>query len=246
MSGDHTQQTKDLLAGALTGRAADDAAEHIEICQACQVIVAEAEPLPLKPTQHAAPAALRIRVTEMLDAEARTVVPLRRKRPGFWLGAASGAVGTALAAALVFFAIVPPTVETFADSVIDTHVAALMNGHEIGVISTNHHTVKPWFAGKIALSPPVADFADAGFKLAGGRMDHIGDIQAAVVVYRHGAHAVDLFVWADRGQRLPGAQVRRGYHATFWKKNDLDFAAVSDTEDAELQKFVGLVKGERE
>jgi anti-sigma factor RsiW len=246
MSGDHTRQTRELLAGALTGSAADEAAQHIETCEACQTIVAADDALPLKPTQYAAPAALRTRVTEMLDNEARTVVPLRKKRSGFWLGAASGTVGTALAAALAFLVIVPPSVETFADSVIDTHVAALMNGHEIGVVSTNHHTVKPWFAGKIALSPPVADFADAGFKLVGGRMDHVGDTQAAVVVYRHGAHAVDLFVWADRGQRLPGAQVRRGYHATFWKKNDLDFAAVSDTEDAELQKFVGLVKAERE
>ncbi|HEY1709510.1 MAG TPA: hypothetical protein VGG10_14680 [Rhizomicrobium sp.] len=246
MSGDHTQQTKDLLAGALTGRAADDAAQHIETCETCQAIVAEAEPLPLKPARHAAPAALRARVTAMLDDEARTVVPLPKKRQGFWLGAASGAVGTALAAALAFLLILPPAADTFADSVIDAHTAALMNGHEIGVVSSSHHTVKPWFAGRIALSPPVADFTDAGFKLTGGRMDHIGDIQAAVVVYRHGAHTIDLFVWTDRGQRLPGASVRHGYHAQFWKSGDLDFAAVSDTEAAELQKFIALVKAERE
>jgi anti-sigma factor RsiW len=114
------------------------------------------------------------------------------------------------------------------------------------VVSTDHHTVKPWFAGRIALSPPVDDFAAEGFKLVGGRLDKAAGAPAAVVVYRHGGHEIDLFVWADRGAALPAAAVARGYRSMFWKRKDLDFAAVSDTSEPELAKFVQLVQAEPE
>src|SRR5581483_4818673 len=112
----------------------------------------------------------------------------------------------------------------------------------IEVASSNHHTVKPWFAGRVAISPPVADFAEEGFALAGGRTDTIARTRAAVVVYRHGKHLIDLFVWADDGAALPREGVRHGYHSLFWKKGDLDFAAVSDADPAELKKFAALVR----
>jgi anti-sigma factor RsiW len=112
------------------------------------------------------------------------------------------------------------------------------------VVSSNHHTVKPWFAGRIEVSPPVADFAKDGFVLAGGRVDRVAGSRAAVVVYRHGKHEIDLFVWPDRGARLPGESLRHGYRSFFWKNGDLDFAAVSDTERAELVKFTNLVRAE--
>jgi anti-sigma factor RsiW len=131
-------------------------------------------------------------------------------------------------------------------SLVDAHTRALMSGHVIEVASSNHHTVKPWFAGRVPVSPPVADFAADGFALAGGRIDKVAGSAAAVVVYRHGAHEIDLFVWPDRGSRLPASGVRHGYHAVFWKNGDLDFAAVSDMQSNELSRFVELVKGERE
>jgi len=96
------------------------------------------------------------------------------------------------------------------------------------------------------VSPPVADFAQEGFALVGGRAGNVAGSQTAVVVYRHGAHMIDLFVWADRGSRLPPMAVRHGYRSQFWRSGDLDFAAVSDTQGAELERFVQLVKSERE
>ena len=121
-----------------------------------------------------------------------------------------------------------------------------MSGHTIEVVSSNHHTVKPWFAGRVPLSPPVADFAKEGFTLAGGRADDVAGARTAVVVYRHGNHEIDLFVWTDKGSRLPADATTHGYHTVFWKKSDLDFAAVSDMDESELHKFTSLVKSEPE
>ncbi len=121
-----------------------------------------------------------------------------------------------------------------------------MQGRQIAVVSSDHHTVKPWFAGRAPVSPPVTDFAAQGFKLAGGRLDRVAGAPAAVVVYEHGRHEIDLFVWADRGSALPDTSVRHGFHAIFWKANDLDFAAISDTQAGELATFVKLVRAEPE
>jgi anti-sigma factor RsiW len=162
------------------------------------------------------------------------------------MGAGSGAGIVALAASLAFFSFLPASEATLTEAVTDAHTRALMRGETIQIVSSNHHTVKPWFAGRIALSPPVADFPQKGFSLAGGRVDEIAGARAAVVVYRHGAHEIDLFVWADKGAKLPASTTRLGYHTIFWKRGDLDFAAVSDTEATELNKFVNLVRSERE
>jgi anti-sigma factor RsiW len=140
----------------------------------------------------------------------------------------------------------PPTTGTLAESVADAHTQALLSGQVIQVASSEHHTVTPWFAGRVPVSPPVADFATQGFPLLGGRVDAVAGARAAVVVYGHGRHKIDLFVCADRGSRLPSQTTTHGYHSIFWKRGDLDFAAVSDTDSAELNKFVRLVRSEPE
>jgi anti-sigma factor RsiW len=98
----------------------------------------------------------------------------------------------------------------------------------------------------VALSPPVADFARQGFRLAGGRVQKIDGMDMAVVVYRHGAHEIDLFVWTGTGPQLPGSTVRHGYHLVSWAKGDLRFAVVSDMESGEIDQFVHLVQSEPE
>jgi len=169
-----------------------------------------------------------------------------RARRSFWRGAFSGAGITGLAASLAILAVQPPSAASLVDQVTAAHTRALIDGRTIAVASSDHHTVKPWFAGRIDLSPPVRDFAAQGFKLAGGRLDKVGRAPAAVLVYQHGRHEVALFVWSDRGSRLPAEGVRRGYHAVFWRSGDLDFAAVSDTAPQELAEFVQLVRSEPE
>ncbi|MGN6516891.1 MAG: anti-sigma factor family protein [Rhizomicrobium sp.] len=239
-------RTQAYLDGALDGAAATEAERHLRDCAECQKLAANladlSDALHREATRHRAPDALRMRVSSALDAEAR---PKRTSR-GFWFGAAGGSALTALAAALAFILILPPSAETLAQSVTDAHTDALMNGRMIEVASSNHHTVKPWFAGRVDVSPPVTDFAQQGFVLTGGRVDNVAGTRAAVVAYRHGKHEIDLFVWPDHGAKLPGESLRHGYRSFFLKNGDLDFAAVSDVERKELVRFTNLVRAEPE
>jgi anti-sigma factor RsiW len=245
----HTQA---LLDGELEENAAAKAERHIAGCPECQELRADfarlSDAIGRNAARHRAPASLRNRIGAALHAEHRAakVLPFPTGRRNFWFGAASGAGVSALAAALAFLIILPPSAATLTESVTDAHTQALMTGQTIQVASSNHHTVKPWFAGRVPVSPPVADFAPQGFPLAGGRIDKVAGTTAAVVAYRHGKHEIDLFVWPDRGSRLPGQSTTRGYHSVFWKSGDLDFAAVSDTDRTELNKFVTLVRGQPE
>lgn len=247
--------TQAFIDGELTGPEAETVERHIEGCADCQAFCADAAALSdairTRAPRYSAPVSLRSQVQARLDEEdaRRSSAPFRSSalpRQGFWRGAFSGAGITAIAAGLGLLAILPPSASTLADQVTVAHTTALMQGREIQVVSTDHHTVKPWFAGRLPLSPPVADFAAQGYKLIGGRMDKVAGASAAVVVYRHGKHDIDLFVWADRGSTLPSAALSHGYHSIFWKSQDLDFAAVSDTAAPELANFVSLVRAEPE
>jgi len=255
MSCAETLRTQAFVDGEVVGAEAEAIERHIEGCSDCQALCADAAALSDAISAHApryaAPVALRRRVEAMLDEEDARAAPsqLRFARgapSGFWRGASSGAGLTALAAGLAVLSILPPSASTLADQVTLAHTNALMQGRAIEVVSTDHHTVKPWFAGRLSLSPPVADFAAQGYKLIGGRADRVAGAQAAVVVYQHGKHEIDLFVWADRGSILPSTGLSHGYHSIFWKAQDLDFAAVSDTAAPELASFVNLVRAEPE
>ncbi len=90
-----------------------------------------------------------------------------------------------------------------------------MPEHLIDVVSTDKHTVKPWFAGHADVSPAVADFEPQGYKLIGGRADYLDHQRAAVVVYQHGAHVINVFSWAGDGRSLPSNATRNGYHFDF-------------------------------
>ena len=255
MSRAETLRTQAFFDGEVAGADAEAIERHIDGCADCQAFCADAatlnDAIRTRAPRYAAPAALRRRVEAMLDEEGARPAPLpflsaRTAPPSFWRGALSGAGVTALAAGLAVFVLLPPSASTLADQVAVAHTTALMRGREIQVVSTDHHTVKPWFAGRLPLSPPVADFAAQGYKLLGGRLDKVAGAPAAVVVYQHGKHEIDLFVWADRGSALPSAGLSHGYHSIFWKRNDLDFAAVSDTAAPELANFVNLVRAEPE
>ncbi|MEW6596458.1 MAG: zf-HC2 domain-containing protein [Pseudomonadota bacterium] len=254
MSCAESLRTQAFIDGEIDGAEAESIERHIESCPECQAVCADAalvsDAMRAEASRYAAPESLRRRVQAALALDKgydpARAIRLPRVERGFWSGLFSGAGVTALAAGVAGLMLLPPSAATLADAVVQAHTDALMRGREITVVSTDHHTVKPWFAGRIALSPPVVDFAAEGFKLVGGRLDKAAGAPAAVVVYRHGGHAIDLFVWADRGAALPAAAVSHGYRSIFWKRRDLDFAAVSDTSEPELAKFVQLVQAEPE
>lgn len=228
-----------------------DIERHMERCDKCRTLHRGLEQLRTVLRQdlpHAQiPPALRARVMRALDKERRVDTPQRRDRPGwrtrpFWMGATSG-LGMAAAAATLAFLLVSPQLPTpVVDEVLQAHVNSLLSAHLIDVVSTDQHTVKPWFAGHTDVSPLVADFEPQGYKLVGGRVDYLEHQRAAVVVYRHGAHVINVFSWAAAQRSSPGKLTRNGYHFVFWKGGDLQYCAVSDTGWDELLGLVRLLQ----
>jgi anti-sigma factor RsiW len=106
----------------------------------------------------------------------------------------------------------PPTGDRITQQVVDDHVRSLLAGPLTDVLSTDQHTVKPWSAGRLDTAPPVRDLAADGFALVGGRLDHLDHRPVAALVYRHGKHPINLFIWADPSQTtgLPADTQRQG------------------------------------
>ena len=169
------------------------------------------------------------------------VSPTWRMRP-FWMGALGGVGGTAIAATFAFLLFLPRFANPLLDQLVSAHVRSLMPSHLIDVVSTDKHTVKPWFAGHADVSPVVADFEPQGYRLVGGRVDYLEHQRSAVVVYQHGAHVINVFSWGGQGRALPADVTRSGYHLAFWKAGDLEYCAVSDAGWDELVGLVRLLK----
>lgn len=130
--------------------------------------------------------------------------------------------------------------EAIAEAVLSSHLRSLMADHLVDVASSDRHTVKPWFAGRLDFSPMVVDLAADGFPLVGGRLDYVGGHPAAALVYRRRDHTINLFVWpttaADAAPETRDDP--RGYHAVHWTRDRMAYWAVSDLASTELREFV--------
>ncbi len=131
---------------------------------------------------------------------------------------------------------------TLAAQIVDAHVRSLQPGHLTDVISTDQHTVKPWFNGKLDFSPPVQDFANDGFPLQGGRLDVVGGRSVAALVYARRKHFVSVFIWptAEKDTR-PRSGSQQGYNWTNWRRNGMEFYAVTDAAAADLTELQALL-----
>jgi len=132
--------------------------------------------------------------------------------------------------------------------VVSSHVRSLMANHLTDVASSDNHTVKPWFTGKVDASPPAVNLVSAGFPLIGGRLDYVDQRPCAVLVYRHDAHVINVMVWSKRDDDQTGSEsyTRQGYNLARFSANDLVFWAVSDLNRGELDDFVTRLKTEAE
>jgi anti-sigma factor RsiW len=146
----------------------------------------------------------------------------------------------AVAAGLALVMINPSAHEAAIESeVIAGHVRSLQASHLVDVATSDRHTVKPWFNGKVDFAPPVVDLAAQGFPLAGGRLDYLDHRPVAALVYRRAKHVINLYVWPSRpGERLSGADGREGYRVDYWTAGGLEFWAVSDVAPQDLDAFV--------
>jgi anti-sigma factor RsiW len=135
--------------------------------------------------------------------------------------------------------------ETLADEVLTSHIRSLMPGHLTDVQSSDQHTVKPWFNGRLDFSPPVADFAGEGYPLVGGRLDYVAGRSISALVYGRRQHVINVLLWPRQGgigTRGPAVQTRQGYHVLHWTTADYTYWVVSDLGLAELQQFSLLLQ----
>ena len=193
--------------------------------------------------REAVPTAVRAGADAAANADAPRMSAGVRRAPrtgrAFWSGLAAGAGGAVLAAAAAFLLVAPRTV--LIDELVDAHMRSLLPAHLVDVESTDRHTVKPWFAGHVDVSPAVYDFSAQGYRLIGGRADYFQHQRAAALVYQHGAHLINVFSWTGEGPLLKDS-TRNGYRVAFWKEGNLHYGAVSDTGWAELLKLEELIR----
>jgi len=162
-----------------------------------------------------------------------------------WLTAAAPLAVAALAV-LVAVPLVrgPSNDELLRGELVSSHVRSLMADHLADVASSDEHTVKPWFAGKLDFSPTVVDLKNQGFPLVGGRLDYIDSKPVAALVYQRQKHFINLFVWPSRSDAETEMISRQGYHISHWSKAGMTYWAISDLNLAELQDFTRQIQAQ--
>ena len=200
-------------------------------------------------TRYTAPSGLAARIGEALDAAAAAEVVPIRPRSRSWRAAvpwrpvalaASFVLAIVLSSGTTWYITAADRQDQLAAQIVDSHVRSMQADHLIDVVSSDQHTVKPWFDGKLDLSPPVVDLTTDGFPLAGGRLDYLDNHPVAALVYRHKKHVINLFVWTHKPGVLapkPPAEIQ-GYNLRHWQQGDFTFWAVSDADEAALDDFV--------
>jgi mycothiol system anti-sigma-R factor len=217
---------------------------HLETCADCAASLDAEEGLRRSLQQ----AELYERAPESLRRKVRIATaptPARASaHPGAWrwLAVAAALIIAILWGSRSFFPIIKsPQQAAWTTTLLDAHLRSLQPGHLTDVESTDQHTVKPWFDGKLDIAPPVRDFAADGFPLVGGRLDVIAGRTVAALVYGRRKHMVNVFVWKSQ-DTVPYSDSgeRQGYHWVSWQKDGFTFCAVSDVSLPELQQLKTL------
>jgi anti-sigma factor RsiW len=222
-----------------------DVERHIASCAGCAAvhrgIVALRSAVGDGSLYYRAPADLegRIRASLPKPPSAARVIRIRN-----WMSAAAAIVLVATMGWLVMRRGGEDRERLLAGEVTSAHVRSLMADHLWDVKSTDRHTVKPWFDGKLDFAPDVRDFAQASFPLDGGRLDYVGGRAVAALVYRHDKHYINLFVWpapgqADRGEEETSHQ---GYVMLHWVRGGMQYWVISDTSAETLRQFAAMVR----
>lgn len=194
-----------------------------------------------------APDVLKARIHSALADAEGVATPasspvVTRLRWSLWPFAAAGVLLVALSSG-VTYSIARNTVRgsQLEGEIVSSHIRSLMPGHLLDVQSTDQHNVKPWFAGRVPLSPPVPRLDSAGFELIGGRIDYIGERTTAVVVYKRRQHTINVFSQVVESGHEAARQMQ-GYNVIEWRSGDVEYWAVSDLNAAELTAFTRVYR----
>ncbi|WLI91145.1 anti-sigma factor [Massilia sp. R2A-15] len=217
---------------------------HLAGCAQCAQTLAQLQALRTRLAGHAmryaAPAHMQERIHTAIRAQ-RQDRPVHTVKPWRWNWLAAGAAGVA-ATALVLIAAwnlpIRQRGDLLAQEVAASHIRSLMPNHLADIVSTDQHTVKPWFAGKLDFSPPVIDLAQQGYPLIGGRLDFLDQRPVASIVYQYRKHILNLYVWpAAAPDMAPQASSRQGFQLLRWRQGGMQFFAVSDLNPQQMGAF---------
>jgi len=252
------EQIRTLLGPHLDGEldAINDRAlqDHLRDCPECLRAAGQLESLRRMvrqgATYHRAPAGLEARVRASLRG---LPTPAPEPEPRFerssrwvawswqWAGAAA-TLAAVIVAVWIGSAVTARRAasEFLAEELVSAHVRSLLGSHLTDVLSSDQHTVKPWFDGKVDFAPPVHDLSSDGFPLFGGRLDYVAGHPAGALVFQRNKHIINVFIWPSASGPAPAESslTRRGYNPIVWEQGQLTFCAVSDLNPAELHQFV--------
>ncbi|WP_262273548.1 anti-sigma factor family protein [Microvirga yunnanensis] len=236
------------LDGELDAANAFQVEDHLRTCATCSSEYQRLQELRAAlredSLRYRAPDALRARVLEALvPAPASPVAPTtarwwQRLRLSQHLGIPAAAFAAGLAVALI----VPRSSPDLEQELVSEHVRSLMANHITDVTTSDRHTVKPWFDGRLDFAPPVVDLVGDGFALTGGRLDYVAGRAVAALVYKRREHVINLFIWPAEKNRVSAeggqSSVINGYNTLRWSGSGMIFWAVSDLNAVELQEFM--------
>jgi mycothiol system anti-sigma-R factor len=235
------------LDGELDANAEFQLRTHLADCPECQEAYRQLRSLKdairKGGLNYSAPPELKERIRISLGArEHKRSTAGTRLRP--WMSIAASLTLALLLGSGFFVSRRNSNAQLLAQELVSSHVRAMIGTHLVDVPSSDQHTVKPWFNGKLDYSPPVTELRNAGFALVGGRIDYIDKHPAAALIYERRKHVIDVFVWPTARNSQPiRLETLNGYNVIGWTDAGMTFWAVSDLNRNELQQLVALMKG---
>lgn len=236
------------LDGELDASRSAEFERHLEDCRECATALQTEESLRSTIQRgglyEQAPISLRKKIRAELDRA--TAAPVVKRIPAWrWVAVAASILLIASVSWYVWprnEAVVAAAPFTAAE-MIDAHIRSLQPGHLMDIASTDQHTVKPWFMGKLDYAPPVRDFSEQGFPLIGGRLDALGGRNVAVLVYQRRKHIINVFVLPTKEPDTPihPPGLRQGYQWFHWRRQGMEYCAVSDVSVDDLHELAQLI-----
>ena len=221
-------------------------AEHLRTCDSCQRRYQAVIDLRASLQRHCmvgSPVELRRNIEKLLHrspTQSLSATLLSRSLPTWAAYALSIAFGVLIGWQSTLLLLSDSREESVQSAILSAHITSLMVDHVTDVPSSDRHTVKPWFTGKLNFAPPVMQFDDEEFMLLGGRLEYIGGQSTAALVYKRRQHVLNLFIWPAAGEQAISQISVKGYNLVKWRSNGLQYYLISDLNSRELAQFGAL------